>query len=114
MESSYVELNKKLNELITDFGKENAGITKGFMQMHKTMEKETALSPKMKELIALAIGVASRCDGCIAFHTKLALEHGATRDEIIEAIGVSVFMGGGPALVYASLALKALNDFEEK
>lgn len=114
MESSYVELNEKLYALIADFGKENAGITKGFMQMHKTMEEETALSPKMKELMALSIGVASKCDGCIAFHMKLALEHGASRAEIIDSIGVSVFMGGGPALVYASLALKALNDFDKK
>lgn len=113
MESNYVELNKQLSALIAEFGKENAGITKGFMQMHKTMEdKEGVLSPKMKELMALSIGIAARCEGCIAFHTPKALEYGATRAEFIEAIGVSVFMGGGPALVYASMALKALNDFE--
>ena len=114
MESNYKELNKKINALVAEFGKENAGILKGFMQMHHTMKTKGALDQKTKELMALAIGVAIRCDGCIASHIQQALEYGASRTEIIETIGVAVYMGGGPALVYASLALKALNDFEEE
>ena len=114
MESNYKELNKRIKALVVEFGKENAGILKGFMQMHKTMNEKSALDPKTKELMALAIGVAIRCDGCIASHTQRAIECGASHSEITEAIGVAVYMGGGPALVYASLAMKALKDFEEE
>ncbi len=113
MVSDYKELNEKVNIAIAEFGKENKVITKGFMQMHQTMDSDEALSPKVKELIALAIGVADRCEGCIAYHTKRAFDCGASRAELIEAVGVSVFMGGGPALVYASMALQAINDFDK-
>lgn len=112
METNYNELNKKITALIADFGKENAGILKGFMQMHESMNKEGALNPKINELIALAIGVVVRCEGCIASHIQRALECGASHAEIVEAIGVAVYMGGGPALVYASMAIKALKDIE--
>ncbi len=68
----------------------------------------------MKELIALAIGISVRCDGCISYHVHDALEAGASREEIVETIGVSILMGGGPDVVYSSQALKALNEFVEK
>ena len=87
---------------------------RGFMQMHKTLDSEGGLSPKIKELMAIAIAVVRQCEGCIAYHINRALNCGATHTEITETIGVSVFMGGGPALVYASMALKALKDFEDK
>ena len=114
MESNYKELDRQLNSLLAEFGKENQDIMRGFMQMHKTLDSEGALSPKTKELIAIAIAVVSQCEGCIAYHINRALNCGATHTEITETIGVSVFMGGGPSLVYASMALKALKDFESK
>ena len=60
----------------------------------------------------MGIGITSRCDGCIAFHTHEARAHGATREEINETIGVAISMGGGPALMYAAHALEALDQFE--
>ncbi|MFI5011142.1 MAG: carboxymuconolactone decarboxylase family protein [Hyphomicrobiales bacterium] len=71
-----------------------------------------ALDAKTKELIALAIAVAVRCDDCIAFHVKAAVEAGASRQEILEALGMAIYMGAGPAVMYASHALGAFTQFE--
>jgi AhpD family alkylhydroperoxidase len=65
---------------------------------------------KTKELIALGIGVAIRCNDCIAFHIKAAVEHGATCEEI----GVAIYMGAGPSVMYASHAFAALQQFEDE
>jgi AhpD family alkylhydroperoxidase len=70
-----------------------------------------ALDAKTKELIALAIGVSTRCDDCIAFHAKAAVDHGATRDEVMETLGMAIYMGAGPSAMYASHALAAFNQF---
>ncbi len=68
-----------------------------------------ALDSKTKELIALAIGITARCDGCLAFHVKAALKYGATREEIVDAIGVAIYMGGGPSMIYGAEALSAFD-----
>jgi len=62
----------------------------------------------MKELISLGISITIRCEGCIACHVQAALQAGATKEEIIETIGVAVVMGGGPSLVYGEKAYKAM------
>ena len=64
-------------------------------------------------MIATAIGVAVRCDSCIASHTKAASMNGASREEVLEALGIAVFMGGGPSVVYASQALEAYDQFSK-
>ncbi|MEM7323259.1 MAG: carboxymuconolactone decarboxylase family protein [Actinomycetota bacterium] len=84
----------------------------GFGSMHAAAVADGALSTKVKELMALAIGITSQCDGCIAFHVHDALRAGATRAEIEETIGVALLMGGGPAAVYGTEALAALDQFE--
>jgi AhpD family alkylhydroperoxidase len=57
------------------------------------------LDSRTKEVIALAIGFTSRCDGCPGYHAKAALKHGATRDEVLDTIGVAIYMGGGPSMI---------------
>ena len=84
----------------------------GFAALHKGAVAPGAVDTKTKELIALGIAVAVRCDGCIAFHVHDAIEAGATRTEILEAVGVAVLMGGGPALMYGAEALAALDQFQ--
>lgn len=84
----------------------------GFASMHSGALADGALSRATKELMALAIGIVDRCDGCIAFHVHDAIAAGASREEIEEAIAVAIFMGGGPAAVYASDAMVALDQFE--
>ncbi|MDH4148098.1 MAG: carboxymuconolactone decarboxylase family protein [Acidimicrobiia bacterium] len=87
-------------------------VMRAFTDLHRAALAEGALSTKTKELIALAIGIASRCEGCIAYHVRDALRAGATRAEIEETVGVAILMGGGPAAVYGSEAFDALAQFE--
>ena len=65
-------------------------------------------------MIALGIAVAVRCDDCIAFHTKAALEQGATQDEILETLGMAIYMGAGPSVMYAAHALAASRQFNAR
>jgi AhpD family alkylhydroperoxidase len=79
--------------------------SKGFGQLAQAAIAPGVLDSKTKELIALAIGITARCDGCLAFHAKAARKYGATREEIVETIGVAVYMGGGPSMIYGAEAL---------
>lgn len=96
-----------------EYGKVSLEIMKGFPKLHQAAASEGALSAKVKELIALTIAIAVRCGVCIAFHVHDVLEAGATKAEIAETIGVAILMGGGPAVVYVSAALEALEQFKE-
>ena len=86
-------------------------VMKAFSSLAQAALTQGALDPKTKELIALAIGVAVRCDDCIAFHVKAAVDHGATREEILETLGMAIYMGAGPSAMYASHALGAYTQF---
>lgn len=84
---------------------------KGFSQMASAALKPGVLDTKTKELIALAIGVTVRCDPCIAFHAKAARAAGATRDEVMETVATAIYMGAGPAYMYAAQAVEAFDQF---
>lgn len=86
-------------------------VMKAFSELHTATMKPGALDTKTKELIALAISVSARCDGCIASHAHGAAKQGATEIEVSEAIGVAILMAGGPATVYGPRALAAFQDF---
>jgi AhpD family alkylhydroperoxidase len=101
-------LSAPLKELRTGAA---ADVMKGFSAIAQAALKANALDTKTKELIALAIGVATRCDDCIAFHAKAAAEHGATRDEIMETLGMAIYMGAGPSVMYAAHAAEAFDQF---
>jgi len=73
-----------------------------------------ALDTRTKELIALTIGVATHCDPCIGFHAKALHRMGVSRAEVAEAIGVCIYMGGGPSLMYGAKALAAFDSFAEE
>ncbi len=104
---------KELQSLIGRFRKEAPAVMTGFGQLHEGAMKSGALDTGTKELIALGIGTASRCDGCLSFHIHEALANGATHAQIVEAIGVGVMMGGGPSLMYSAHAMDALDQFEK-
>ena len=87
---NYPEYHSHLRTLLGKLGKELQGPMAGFGQLHKAAVADGALSAKFKELIALAIAVSARCEGCIAFHTHSALKAGASRPEILEPLGVAV------------------------
>jgi AhpD family alkylhydroperoxidase len=86
-------------------------VMKGFSAIAQAALKANALDAKTKELIALAISVAIRCDDCIAFHTKAAVDKGASREELLETLGMAIYMGAGPSAMYASHAIEAFDQF---
>lgn len=86
-------------------------VYKGFAEFHHAAFAPGELGAKDKELIALAIGVIQRCDGCIASHAEGAARAGATRQEAAEAIGVAMLMNGGPATIYGPRAYAAFCEF---
>ncbi len=113
MSKNYSEYYMQIQNRMNSLGKALPGPMSGFAQLHKATIAEGALSTKTKELISLAIAVTVRCDGCITFHVHDALQAGATPEEIAEAVGVAVLMGGGPSVVYGSEALEALDQLGE-
>ena len=114
MDKQYPAYYDQLTGLMGALGKELPRPMAGFGKLHEEAMAEGALSAKTKELIALAIAITVRCDGCIAYHVHDALQSGATRPEVVEAIGVAVLMGGGPSVIYGSEALMALEQFEAR
>ncbi len=86
----------------------------GFAALAKGATKTGALDRKTKEMIALAIGVVTHCDGCIGYHAEALVKLGVTRAEFEEALGMAVYMGGGPALMFAADALTAYEQFREQ
>ena len=93
---------------------EHPEVMKGFSALAQSALKPQALYGKVKELIALGISVAVRCDDCIGFHVKAALAHGATREEIMETLGMAIYMGAGPSVMYATHALEAYEQLKPK
>ena len=95
---------------IGELAKRTPDTVRGYRQLGDAGARANVLGPKVRELIALAVGVTRQCDGCIAVHTEAAISHGATRDEIAEALGVAVAVNAGAALVYSARVLDAFED----
>jgi AhpD family alkylhydroperoxidase len=114
MNVDYPDTYRHYAEQMQELGKRLQGPMSGFGQLHSASVADGALSSKVKELIALAIGITVRCNGCIAFHVHAALGAGATADEVLETIGVAVMMGGGPSVIYGIAAMEALDQFEKE
>jgi len=86
-------------------------VMKSFGELGRAATANGVLDRKTKELIALAVSVAARCDPCIGFHVQTLVKLGATRQEIDETLGVTTYMGGGPSLMYAANAIAAFEEF---
>ncbi len=110
---SFNELTNDISKYCGQLAKSQGEVMGAFNQLSKAATKDGALSKKNKELIALAIAVAVRCDGCIGFHVKTLINLGASKEEIDEVCGMSVYMGGGPSLMYAAEALRAYDEFTQ-
>ncbi|MDI1229175.1 MAG: carboxymuconolactone decarboxylase family protein [bacterium] len=98
------EYSKDLHKLIPE-------TMAGFSSMAKAATQTKVIDEKTKEMIALALGVASHCDGCLGYHTKALARLGTTRDEVAEVLGMAIYMGGGPSLMYAADALRSFDQF---
>jgi AhpD family alkylhydroperoxidase len=85
----------------------------GFGALSRAAMGGGALEPKIKELVAMVIGVVEGCDGCIASHSRGAVRAGATKEEAAEIIGVAIMMHGGPATIYGARAYDAFCEFAD-
>lgn len=109
----YQELIKEISQMLGTMGKEMPETMRAFGALSQAGKVGNVLDAKTKELIALAIGISSHCEGCIGFHMKALAELGVTREEILDLISVVVYMGGGPSLMYAANALKAFDELKK-
>ncbi len=114
MAKDYKSLIKDISAYTAELKKEVPDAMQGFYALAQGASKAGALDEKTKELIAMAIGVSQRCDGCIGFHAKACKNLGVTREELAEVMAMCVYMGGGPALMYAADALRAYDQFSEE
>jgi AhpD family alkylhydroperoxidase len=89
-------------------------VMKAFAAIAQAATATKTLDSKTKELIALGIAVALRCDDCIAFHVKAAVERGASKEEVLETLGMAIYMGAGPSVMYATHALEAFGQFADE
>ncbi len=108
---NYRALTQGINEKLGGLREGLPDVMKAFNDLGKAASRAGALDRKTKELIALSLGVAARCDGCIGFHVQALVKLGVTRAELEEALGMAVYMGGGPSLMYSANALAAFEEF---
>lgn len=113
MSKSYKEITSSITKSIEKLHQEIPEVMKGFGVMSHGAKKDGVLDKKTKELIALALAVGARCDGCIGFHTQALHRMGATIEEVVETLGMAIYMGGGPSLMYAAEALSAFEEASE-
>jgi AhpD family alkylhydroperoxidase len=114
MHKNWIDLTGELSVALREVRTGAPDVMKGFSAIAQAALKANALDTKTKELIALAISVATRCDGCIGFHAEAAVKQGATRDEIMETMGMAIYMGAGPSVMYAAQAVEAYDQFAKK
>jgi len=109
--ASYNELTKTIFRNLMTLRADIPDVMKGFNDLARAATKDGTLDKKTKELIALALGVAAHCDPCIGFHAKALVHLGATKAEVEEALGMAIYMGGGPSLMYSANAVAAFEEF---
>jgi len=110
--NNWPEQTRELSALLKDLRGGAPEVMKAFAGIAQAALAPKALDVKTKELIALGIAVAVRCDDCIGFHVKAALRQGASREEVTDVLGMAIYMGAGPSVMYASHALEAFKQFE--
>ena len=111
---SYPDIIKDTSAAVGRLRGEIPDTLRGFSAMAQAATKDGALDAKTKELIAIALSVSVRCDPCLGYHTQALVKLGCTREELAEALGMAVYMGGGPSLMYAARASEAFDQFAEQ
>ncbi len=109
--ASYRDLTQDVSARLGTLRSGAPGVMKSFGDLGRYAMSDGALDKKTKELMALALGVAAHCDPCIGYHTQALVKLGASRQELDETLGVAVYMGGGPSLMYAASAIAAFEEF---
>lgn len=111
---SFVQITSDVSAALDAMRREVPDAMKGFSDLSRAAMKEGSICALNKELIALAIGVASRCDACIGFHVKALIRLGVTREQLMETLAICTYMGGGPTLMYAAEAVRAFDELQPR
>ena len=109
----FIDITKRISGDLRKLRQDIPDTMKAFSALAQAAGRGGALDKKTKELIALAIAIATRCDGCIGFHMEALVRLGATRQEVEETLGMTIYMGGGPSLMYAADAISAFEEFQQ-
>lgn len=94
---------------VGEIAKLSPDTVKGYATLGGAGARTGKLDAKTRELIALAVAVSLRCDGCITVHSAEARKQGATKEEIAEALGVAISVNAGAALVYSTRTMDAFD-----
>ena len=114
MLEDWLAMISAMNGAVRDLRQATPDVMKSFSQMAGAAHAGGALDQKTKELVALGISVAIRCAPCIAYHAEAAVKHGASREAVAETLGMAVYMGAGPSVMYAAQALEAVDQVMAK
>ncbi len=109
--TSYRELTASVTRQLATLRTDTPDVMRSFGDLARAATRNGALDKKTKELIALALGVAAHCDACIGFHVQALVKLGASKAELEEALGMAIYMGGGPSAMYSANALAAFEEF---
>lgn len=110
MMQDWTQLRGELGERVSELAKLSPEAVRGVRSLGDAPAKTGRLEPKVHELIALAVAVTTRCDGCISVHAKKAVDFGATPEEISEALAVAIALNAGAAMVYSARVLEAVSS----
>ena len=113
VENRFTQMTENLNTELAKLHREIPEVMKGFSSLAGAATQPGVLDKKTKELIAIALGIANHCHGCIGFHAKALIKLGTTREEFLETLSMAIYMGGGPSLMYAAEALEAFEEFSQ-
>ena len=109
--STYRDLTRATSARLGTLRAGTPEVMKSVGDLGRLAMADGTLDKKTKELIALALGVAAHCDPCIGYHTQTLVKLGISRQELDETLGVAIYMGGGPSLMYAASAIAAFEEF---
>ncbi|MGD0849915.1 carboxymuconolactone decarboxylase family protein [Bradyrhizobium sp.] len=105
---------QQLMARVGEIAKISPDTIKGYQTLSAAGQKTNLLGPKIRELISLAVAVTVRCDGCITVHTEAAARHGASREEIAEALAVATAVNAGASIVYSTRVLDAYQQVTQR
>ncbi|GAB1575573.1 MULTISPECIES: carboxymuconolactone decarboxylase family protein [Bordetella] len=112
MMNNWTDTLTNLRKAAGAFAEANPPVVGAYRGLNEALGKGQALDAKTRELIALAVAVTTRCDGCISSHAAAAQQAGATAEEVAEALGTAVALNAGAAYVYSVRALEAFGQFQ--
>ena len=111
--TSYQDITRTTSAQLASLRADIPDTMRGFSAMAQAATKDGALDKTTKELIAMALSVAARCDPCVGYHTQALVKLGCTREELAETLAMAVYMGGGPSLMYAARTSAAFDEFAQ-